>query len=326
MSVGPRPLCDTVAVPALLVLLAAVCFGTTGTALALGPDGVAPLSAGAVRIVGGGAVLAVIVLLARPRGPRPPSVRRPGAGRSVPSGVLVAVGSLAVVAYQPTFFVGTTRVGVAVGTVVALGSAPVFTGALEWIVSRRFHGRVWVAATLVACVGVALLAAGTGGGATTDPVGLLGSLAAGASYAVYAIVAKTLIARGADPSWAMGALFGVAAVASVPIALSTDLRWLAQPTGLVVAVWLGVVTTAVAYLLFGQGLSRLSASTASTLTLAEPMTATLLGILVLGERLGWSASAGMAVIAVAIVILVVAGKRPSSRGAAVHPGGTNDSA
>jgi DME family drug/metabolite transporter len=312
-----------VAVPALLVLLAAVCFGTTGTALALGPAGVAPLSAGAVRIVVGGAILAAVVLVTRPRGPGAATEPRPGARRRVPSGVLVAVGALAVVAYQPAFFLGTTRVGVAVGTVVALGSAPVFTGALEWIVSRRFPGAVWVTATLVAGVGVALLAAGTGEG-TTDPVGILGSLGAGASYGVYALVAKTLIARGADPSWAMGALFGTAAIASVPIALSTDLRWLGVPAGLLVALWLGVVTTAVAYLLFGRGLRGLSASTASTLTLAEPVTATLLGVLVLGERLGWSATAGVAVVAVAIVILVVAGNRPVSRRAMGHPGGTRD--
>jgi DME family drug/metabolite transporter len=312
-----------VAVPALLVLLAAVCFGTTGTALALGPGGVAPFSAGAVRIVVGGAILAAVVLVARPRGPRVATVRRAGAARCVPSGILVAVGAIAVVVYQPAFFVGTTRVGVAVGTVVALGSAPVFTGALEWVVSRRFPGPVWVTATLVAGIGVFLLAAGTGDGTTTDPVGILGSLAAGASYGAYALVAKTLIARGADPSWVMGALFGTAAIASVPIALSTDLRWLAAPSGLLVALWLGIVTTAVAYLLFGRGLSELAASTASTLTLAEPMTATLLGVLVLGERLGWSATAGIAVVAVAIVVLIIAGSRPASRRAMAHPDETN---
>lgn len=288
--------------PALLVLLAAICFGTTGTALDLGPDGVSPLSAGAVRIVVGGGILAGVVLLVRPRGPRRATIGA-GAGR-VPPGVLVAIGALAVVAYQPAFFLGTIRVGVAVGTVVALGSAPVFTGALEWVVTRRFPGRVWAVATVVAGVGVALLATGTGGTAAVDPLGLAGSLAAGASYGAYALVAKTLIGRGAAPSWTMGALFGAAAAVSIPIALSTDLRWLASAAGLGVAVWLGVVTTAVAYLLFGRGLARLSASTASTLTLAEPVTATLLGVLVLGERLGPSATAGIAVVALAIVVLV----------------------
>ncbi|PSL39339.1 DME family drug/metabolite transporter [Labedella gwakjiensis] len=291
--------------PVLFVLLAAVCFGTTGTALALGPGDASPLGAGAVRIVIGGGILAAVVLVRRPRGPLPAGIAGDSPARRIPSTALVAIGSLGIVAYQPAFFLGTTRVGVAVGTVVALGSAPIFTGAFEWLVTRRFPGLVWAGATAIATGGVVLLSGGTDGAIAPDPVGLAGSLAAGASYGVYALVAKILIARGAESAWTMGTLFGAAAVLSIPLALSTDLRWLVSLEGLAVALWLGVVTTAVAYLLFGRGLVGLSAATASTVTLAEPVTATLLGLVVLGERLSPSAVGGVCVIAVAIVVLVV---------------------
>jgi DME family drug/metabolite transporter len=297
--------------PALLVVIAAICFGTTGTALSFAPDGASPSSAGAVRILVGGLLLAVIVFTrsASRRGAPPTDAAR---GR-VPTVVLVLIGATAIVAYQPTFFLGTTRAGVAVGTIIALGSAPVFTGVLEWIVTRRFPGRVWTIATLVAGVGVALLGGTLDGGASSvDGLGILGALAAGVSYAVYALVAKLLIARGAESTWTMGALFGTAAVLSVPIALATDLSWLASPAGLATAAWLGIVTTAVAYVLFGRGLVGLSASTAATLTLAEPLTAALLGVLLLGESLGASAVAGVVVLAVAIVVLVVPWGRFSS--------------
>ena len=304
--------------PIFLVLLAAVCFGTTGTALALGPDEASPLGAGAVRIIVGGAILAAVVLVRRPRGPAPaaPVDRRDRAARRVPSAALVVIGALGIVAYQPAFFLGTTRVGVAVGTVVALGSAPIFTGAFEWLITRRFPGFVWAGATAIATGGVVLLSGGTGGAVAPDPLGIAGSLAAGASYGVYALVAKVLIARGAESAWTMGTLFGAAAVLSIPLALSTDLQWLASTEGLAVALWLGVVTTAVAYLLFGRGLVGVSAATASTITLAEPVTATLLGLVVLGERLSPSAVGGVCVIAAAIVVLVVPWTRlaPSRRG------------
>ena len=59
----------------VLVLLAAVCFGTTGTAQALGPDA-APTEVGAARIVIGGPLL-LLVARAVPA-PRPP----PGRGGS----------------------------------------------------------------------------------------------------------------------------------------------------------------------------------------------------------------------------------------------------
>jgi len=45
--------------PRLLVLLAAVCFGTTGTAQALGPDA-EPLTVAAVRIAIGGLLLLLV--------------------------------------------------------------------------------------------------------------------------------------------------------------------------------------------------------------------------------------------------------------------------
>ncbi|WP_243696862.1 DMT family transporter [Labedella endophytica] len=301
--------------PAVLVLLAAMCFGTTGTALALGPADVSPVGAGAIRIVLGGAILGGLLLVRRPSGPPPPP-DGDGATRRIPTVALVVIGALAVVAYQPAFFLGTTRIGVAVGTIVALGSAPVFTGIAEWIVSRRFPGLVWTVATIVAVGGVALLASGTEAGVTVDPAGLGGSLLAGASYGVYALVAKVLITRGADPAWTMGALFGLAALASIPLALGTDLRWLTTVDGVAVALWLGVVTTAVAYLLFGRGLAGLSASSASSITLAEPLTAALLGLLLLGERLGLSALAGVVVIALAIVVLVVPWPRIARSGRA----------
>ena len=51
---------------------------------------------------------------------------------------IVTVGALGVLAYQPTFFLGTSLNGVAIGTIVALGSAPMITGMFDWMLRRRF--------------------------------------------------------------------------------------------------------------------------------------------------------------------------------------------
>ena len=53
---------------------------------------------------------------------------------------------------------------------------------------------------------------------------------------------------------------------------------------------LGLATVGLAYSLYGYGLRTLEPSTAVTLTLAEPLTAAVLGVIVLGEQLqpfGW---------------------------------------
>ncbi|WP_430647587.1 DMT family transporter [Agromyces sp. GXS1127] len=307
----------------LLVLAAAVCFGTTGTAQALGPA-VDPLSVGAARILIGGGALAAVALDMHVAGRRrdatgtsvaPTSVDRAPRGPAWPA---VLIGAAGVLAYQPAFFAGTAANGVAIGTVVALGSAPVLTGLLDWAVRRRFPGRTWMVATALATVGVAVLASATGTGpAAVDPLGIAASIGAGASYAVYTLAGKSLLDRGWASSASMGAMFGVAAAASLPVLLATDTAWLATAEGLAMALWLGLVTTTVAYLLFGAGLKRLAPATVSTLTLAEPLTATLLGVLVLQERLPATAVVGLAVLASGIVLLALASSRRMPRDGAL---------
>src|SRR5690554_823090 len=304
----------------LFVLLAAICFGTTGTAQEFGPDGASALSVGAVRIAVGGGALALVAWLARAKFARAGGIPVTPEGAiattatpspaAAPTWLVIALGALGVVAYQPAFFLGTSLNGVAVGTIVALGSAPILTGALEWAVTRVFPGLVWLIATLVATVGVVLLT-GVGGADAISVEGLAASLAAGASYAVYALASKRLLVRGWAPTAAMGSVFGWAAAASVPLLLLTDLRWLATGSGIAMALWLGLVTTTVAYLLFARGLIGLSAATVSTLTLAEPLTATLLGILVLNEQLSGNAVIGIIVLALGLVLLVLPRRAPA---------------
>ncbi|MCS5715218.1 DMT family transporter [Herbiconiux sp. CPCC 205716] len=332
--------------PALAVLLAAVCFGTTGTAQAFAPTGADPLSIGAARILVGGALLALIAAGSRMRGstraarqttvaqhptPQHPTPRHPTPRHALPRWALVLIGAAGVLAYQPAFFAGTSGNGVAVGTVVALGSAPVVTGLLAWPLTRRAPGLRWGLATLVALAGVVLIsgvlapgaqggAPGAEGGASVISLpGLAASLGAGVSYAVYTLASKALLDRGMTASGTMGAVFGVAAAASLPLLLATDWSWLLTPAGLAAALWLGVVTTAVAYVLFGWGLARLPAATVATLTLAEPLTAALLGTLLLGEVLAPVAAVGLAVLAAGILLLTLpAGRavRPTAGAAA----------
>src|SRR4051812_10887189 len=140
-----------------LVLLAALCFGTTGTAQALGPDGASSITVGAARIAVGAVLLLVVEQLARRRVAGGAAARRPW-----PRGPL-AVAALGVAAYQLCFFAAVRDTGVAVGTVVALGSAPALAGAGGWLLDRRAPGGAWAAATALARPGRALLALAGGG-------------------------------------------------------------------------------------------------------------------------------------------------------------------
>lgn len=76
-----------------------------------------------------------------------------------------------------------------------------------------------------------------------------------------------------------------------------------QPGAILVILHLGLVTTAIAYLLFARGLDRLPAAVAVSLSLAEPLVATLLGVLLLGERPGSRGVPGMLALALALLWL-----------------------
>jgi DME family drug/metabolite transporter len=280
----------------LQVLLAAVCFGTTGTAQALGPDGIAPADVGAARILVGAAVLALVARL----------VAAPPAGRWARGPLLL--GAVGVAGYQLAFFAAVADTGVAVGTIVALGSAPALTGALEWVVTGERPTARWFPATALACAGVALLVlAGTGDTGVSPPGVALGVLA-GASYAAYTLTAKRLMGDGHAPERVMAMAFGMGALLLLPVLLIGDPGPLTTGGGIALALYLGILPTGVAYVLFARGLRRLSAAETSTLTLAEPLTAGLLGAAVLGERLTVLSGVGAGLVLAGLVVLAV--RRP----------------
>ena len=275
--------------PRVLVLFAAVLFGTTGTAQALGPAA-SPLGVGAVRIAVGAVLLAAAAYAVRRSGPAIAWARGPVAAAAAGIGV-----------YQLAFFAAVDATGVAVGTVVALGSAPAMAGLLSRVVDGTPLDRRWAACTALATAGVLLLVGG-GGDARIAPLGVLLALGAGASFATYTVASKRLLADGHAPEAVMARGFGLAAVALLPVlVLEGGGVW--SPEGAALALYLGAIPTALAYVLFARGLKRLSAGETATLTLAEPLTAAMLGTVVLHERPGAVAVVGAGLVLAGLVAM-----------------------
>lgn len=291
--------------PRLRVLTAAVCFGTTGTAQALGPDDARAVAVGSGRIALGGTLLVLFAWGSARRatgataaGPEP-AVGWPPKRLLLLSGACVAV-------YQLCFFAAVQRTGVAVGTVVAIGSGPAFAGALGWLVAREAPGRRWAAATALACAGVALLVLG-GSSASASVDGIVLALGAGAGYASYTVIAKVMLRSGHAPEVVMAGAFGTGGVLLLPGLALTAGAWIGTFGGIALIVFLGVIPTALAYVLFARGLKELTAGETATLTLAEPLTAALLGAIVLGERPGAVAIAGAGLVLAGLLALAGSG-------------------
>ncbi len=300
------------------VVAAAALFGTAGTAQELGPNGTTPLGIGAARIAVGTIVLWAAVGLT-PSRPSFAGLLRTFRTMWRP----IVIGGVGVAVYTPAFFAAVDRTGVAVGTVVGIGSGPFFAGALEWAWRATRPSLGWLIGTLVTVGGgVVLVVAQSGGESQVDALGVAFALAAGAGYALYSVTSKVTMETGLAPTAALAAPFTVGAIVVVVLAAREPYGWLASPDGLAMAAHLGVLATGVAYVLFGYGLHRLTSATTVTLVLAEPLTASLLAVVVLDESIS---AGGWVGIALVLIGLVAVGRSaqltgaPDRRGVAVFP-------
>lgn len=289
---------------ALLIALASVLWGTTGTAASLLPADVSPLFVGAATMGIGG----VLLLITTPRGVLALLRDRTALG-------WLGVGAGSVFVYPLAFYSGMDFAGVAIGTVVALGSAPIFAAALEVMIERRAPGWPWRIGTGFALLGMILLIGG-GGVIGQNPAvrntGIILGLLAGASYAVYTYGSVRLIARGHSARSVMGAVFGFGAILLMPLVLVLGAQHWSDPATMPIVAYLALGPMFLAYLLFGQGLRTVGSSSATTITLIEPVVATLLAVTVVGEQLSATAWVGLALI-MAGVAPVMTARRPRFR-------------
>jgi len=273
------------------VLAAAALWGTTGPVQVLASLHMAPAAVGAVRILTGGLVLLVWSLARRPPGSAPPlSV---ALGRRYWPPLLAA--SCATGVFQAAYFTSVSRTGAALATAIVFGVAPVATGLAARVTDRSPLGHGWAASTACAIAGCALLLLPDHAG-RADVLGVILAIVAAACYAVYTVSAKRLADDGAPMTAAVSITLITGGLMLTPWLITAG-PGLFTGRALVTVAWLGPVTTAMAYTLFVQGLRTVSAATAGTLSLAEPLVAAAAGIGLLHEHMTVPAVIGCGLLA-----------------------------
>jgi DME family drug/metabolite transporter len=297
---------------ALLVVIAALLWGTAGLvgAVVHTRSGLTPVSIGFWRLAIG--AVATLPLLTRSlphavaaRGAAPH--RRPAAARRTQRALVGAGVALAV--YQTCFFVAVTLVGVSVAT---LGSAPLLITVAGRVLLGETVERTTVVAIGVGLTGLALLISGSPEQPGSAPL-------AGAGLAVVSALGYTgltLISRRGRGRQSVitfaAASFLLGALAAQPAAAWQGLHLPDDGVTVLLLVNLGVGPTALAYIAFFTGLRTVTAADAAILTLLEPAAATLLAVVLLGERLGPMAAAGALVLLATTTAVGVAQSRASA--------------
>jgi DME family drug/metabolite transporter len=291
----------------LLIAVAAASWGTTGATMTLlSRDAAAsPLLVGWSRLAIAAPCLVLAAAAVARRGARHPTRCAWPSLRDLP---LCAALGLAMAAYQVCYFRAVTLVGVAAAALLAICSAPLLIAVLAArLLGERLSPLVRLSLGM-AVAGTALLVVGPRGlDQVTGHFGLgaLLALGAGVSYAVYAVAAKGLLAR-VTPLAVAAITFALAAVFLAPALLAEEAPARALAAGWPLFLYLGVGPTAVAYALFTAGLTRVPATAAGIVSLLEPLTATTLGLVVFGERLGAVGAAGALLLLLALALLTTA--------------------
>lgn len=279
------------------VTAAGALLGTAGTGAALMPAGTDPVLSGLLRLILGAITLILIV-----------AVRDRGRSSHMQLLRIPALWVMAATAayYQPTFFMATSLTGVGAATLVAVGSMPIFAGIVSRIVYKTSLHRAWYVATALSTVGLLFTSFGTA--TNLNVIGLLLALSTGLSTGIYVNAVRSVFRTHDDPIAITAFAFVLGSIASLPVLAAKWDPAIFAGTSLLVLLYLGVVTMAVANAMQIQGMKRVSPAIAAVLLLADPLTANILGITVLGESADALRIVGMLLVAAG---LVVAGSAPS---------------
>ena len=282
----------------LAVILASLLWGTTGMAATFAPA-LSPLFIGSFAMGMGGILQCGLATV---------KIVHDRALLAVHCKFLI-VGALAVAIYPLAFYSSMRLSGVTIGTVVSIGSAPILSAIIEYF-SRDFQlNKQWAMGALLGIIGMVMLAFSDNASTTIQythvNLGILLGLVAGLTYALYSWSARQLMLKGVNTKAAMGATFGCGGLLLIPVMLITGSAFVTSWNNMAVGFYMALIPMFLGYLCYGFGLSKISVSMATTITLLEPVIAAILAMLIVGECLSLIGWIGMLLIFICLIMVTL---------------------
>ncbi|MGW3938717.1 DMT family transporter [Streptomyces phaeochromogenes] len=273
----------------LYLTVAGAAWGTAGAVASLvyRASDMGPVALSFWRCAGGLALLLAVRSLRRPPRLTARPLLRTRLLRTGATGVGLAV-------FQTAYFAAVEATGLAVATVVTLGAGPVLIALGARLTMGERLGRAGYAAVAGALAGLAVLVLGSGG-ASVRPSGVALAVVSAAGYSV-----MTLLTRwwgrdgGTDVSSTTVGAFAVTTLCLLPFGLVEGLvPHTTEPARVIALVaFIAAVPTALAYALYFAGAAVVRSATVSVIMLLEPVSAAVLAVALLGERLTAATVAG----------------------------------
>ncbi|NUK77008.1 DMT family transporter [Streptomyces lunaelactis] len=298
------------------LIFAGVAWGTAGAAASLvfRASDLGPLALSFWRCTGG-LVLLLGALAWRGRRNRRASVGGAARGSAEPRRrrvLRILATGIGLTLFQSAYFAAVQATGLAVGTVVTLGAGPVLIAVGARLTMGERLGRGGVIAITGALAGLVVLVLG-GEGGTVRPLGVALALLSAAGYAAITLLTRWLGRDGgggdalSTTAWA----FAIGSVGLLPMAIGEGLLPHTAELGRVIwlLVYVAAVPTALAYALYFAGAAVVRSATVSVIMLLEPVSAAVIAVAVLGERLMAATVVGTLLLLTAVAGLAAAEAR-----------------
>ena len=279
------------------VALGTIIWGTVGPVVRLFPEGT-EFQYSLIRNLTGVSALWLFVLFSKDK-------RRYTKQDIVP----ILVGGIGATLFFPFFILAFQLTGVGVAAVVSIGVAPIFVGLIAWIALKQPPGKQWAIGTVIAVAGVVALNWPSGDN-TVSFLGVAFAMAAAFGYSMQA-TGMGMISKRHTPFQSVAPMFTIGTILQAPLSYGRDFSFLQDPVLLLGVLYGGIVTVAVAYAFFIYGISRIGAATAVTVGLMEPLTASILGIVLLGETVSAIGIVGSVLILAGLVVVSRPPKEPA---------------
>jgi len=202
--------------------------------------------------------------------------------------------------YQVFFFASVDRTGVATAALITVGCIPVSAGIVGWIFLRERPSKIWYISTAIAISG--LVIASLGELQTNDATGIIFAVIAGSGIGAYINAAKIEVRAGGHSTQLPGMAFLLGSIGLFFVVRSDllQMEWTTQT--ILLAVYLGAVTMGIANGIQMLGLRGISPGVASTMMLADPVTAAVLGVVVLGEAVTLNGTVGLILVVIGLAM------------------------
>ncbi|MDQ0155159.1 DMT family transporter [Robertmurraya andreesenii] len=217
-------------------------------------------------------------------------------------------GICSIVFFNYCYFSAINQMNISIA-VILLYTSPAFVTILSYLFLKEpLHKRKIgaVMGTIIGCV----LIAGMSTGATSNItlVGVLTGLGAGLGYALYSIFGKFALEHY-KPFTVTLYTFIVATVVLLPFSsIWGKLDLLLQSKVLLISASLGLIPTVLAYFVYTWGLEKTESSKAAIIATVEPVVATLVGIVVYQEKMGFVQFLGALLILMSVIMVNLPGK------------------